>query len=734
MDQRDTPTTPGTFSIFTDTLSRRTVGKLVGATALAVAATPTPAVAVAPSKGSDPITRGEFVALISDHFDWVHSSEYLDPYKLPQPTFTDVRLGRTPYAKQIETAAEESVLDGAGGAFGPRREVTPQDAALWLARAFIRPSSGPGTPVLTAAELAAMPADQLGAIARLRDGDGDGRADGHGRSDSAHGRPSRDTLSWGTARSVLSELTGTVVSPPQVMCKPGTTAPRRYITISTPTVGATIRYAYTVDGSEPPTPTSTSPTFDLRENGVLQFVNPLGSGVDSRFVRLKTVATKDGLTSSPVREFSWTILRPEVGKFQAELIRKPTRTSPAVWKINNPAEYYQANVYYIEGSRRGVVFDAGEYSYLKANLKTFIDSIATKPYDLVLGHSHPDHGEQVYNFTSAGIALYLTAIERAALIASNRADFKAAGQASVAVPDGHQLNLGNVQVSLFHAPGHMNGLMTLLVNQTGWVYASDHFGCNRPYTADTTQYNVMKADLFLSLQHQLLADYESRCGTITEVTNAHQVQAVGMQAVDNFVACFQQLIDQGDAVTEPSIRGGVSGNPTGPVRNSRMTMVGDMWRDRNWMAIGNSLGSGLDRPADYLSAPTTAYPCGATIDYNTPDGYRRYSQLANVQFGGGTLVGVDVHWAPPANGLPNMIANKFDPWTYEYTVKLSRGTRRLRIWPTALSSHVSSLRVNGESVAAGRAHAVNVRPGSVVTIDVVAPDRTTTSQYRFTMA
>lgn len=618
------------------------------------------------------------------------------------------------------------MLDGAGSDFHPGRHVTRYDAALWLVRAFIRPSSGPGV---------APRVSDLAAIGRERPAGFDAlQSTGFlspGEAATGSGDRLRGTVTRREAERVLRVLTSVLVSPPQVMCKPGTTAPRRYITISTPTADATIHYTYTFDGSEPATPTAQSLSFELRQNGVLQFVNPLDSDVDSRFYRLKAVAMRNGMATSAVREFTWTILRPQTGSFRGRLIHEATATSPSVWKINNPAEYYQANVYYIEGSQRGVVFDAGEYSYLRDNLKTYIDTIASKPYDLVVGHSHPDHAEQVYNFTSAGITMYVTEREKAAFMASARPDFQAAGSAAVAAPDGHQLDLGNVQTSLFHAPGHTNGLITLLVNQTGWVYASDHFGCNRPYTADTTQYAGMKVDRFLSLQRQLLADYVSRRDTITEVTNAHQDVAVGMACVET---CFQRLIDEGDSATAPSIRGGISGNPTSPVRNSRMSKVGDMWRDRNWIAIGNPLGSGWDQPVDYLTAPTTAYPCGATIDYNAVDGYRKYSVLSNVELDGGTLVGVDVYWAPPANAVDNKLTDKFDPWTYAYTVRLASGADSVRITPTAMSNRITSMRVNGVPVAQGDGLTVDASIGGVITVDVVAPDGVTTSRYTFTMA
>ena len=519
------------------------------------------------------------------------------------------------------------------------------------------------------------------------------------------------------------------------MCKSGTTAPRRYVRISTPTAGAKILYTYTFDGTEPADPATSGIEYDFANNGVLQFVNPLTSTTDSRLYRLKALATKDGMKASAVQTFTWNVVRPNAGSFQAKLIHEGSDTSPRVWKINNPAEYFQAFVFYIEGSTRGLVFDAGEYGYQKANLKAFIDTLATKPYDVIVGHNHPDHAEQIYNFTSAGVRLYASAIEKAGITAASRADFQAAGAAAVAIDDGQVLNLGNVQVTAYTQPGHTNGLVTAIVNQTGWVFGSDMFCCNRAYTADTTQYNLVRVDIFLSLAQQLVANYQksSVTGLITEVTNAHQEVPVGIEGVKNFLKCFQQLIDRGDAASAPSIRGGKLGNPTSPTtRNSRMSMVGDMWRDKNWMAIGNSLGTGLDKPVDYFTAPTTAYPCGATIDYNTADGYKKYSVLGNLEISGGTLVGVDVYWAAPANGVPNKVSNKFDPWTYAYMVKVASATgaaSSIVIKPTALSNNVSAMKVNGTSVAQGASATVAVSAGSVVTIDVVSPDGSSTSRY-----
>jgi glyoxylase-like metal-dependent hydrolase (beta-lactamase superfamily II) len=717
-------------------MSRRSFGRLLGMQAAMASAVPLAGClggndsgpSQAQGSGDQPLTRGAFVATISDYFEWVHSSEYVDAYKSVQPTFADVALGTTPNAKAIEMALEESVISNARGYFYPETLVTREDAADIYVKAF-------GIPLSASNALSGF-TDATSISSGNRDSVNAMVAAGFMRGISATLFSPSGTLTGNEAKAILAAITAVRVAPPQVMCKPGTTAPRRYVTISTPTDGATIYYTYTSDGTEPADPTVAGTEYNFRNNGVLQFVNPLSSTTDFRKYRLKAVAKMSGMATSAIREFTWNIVRPQAGGFQAKLVHAGTSTSPTVWKINNPSEYYQAHVFYIEGSSRGIVFDAGEYGYQKANLKSFIDTIATKPYDLVLGHHHPDHSEQVSNFTSAGIKFYITAIEKAALL-TGRADQIAAANASVEIKDGDVLDLGNVQVTAYQQPGHTNGLLTLLINQTGWVYGSDMWGCNRAYTADTTQYNGVKVDLFLSLAQQLVANYRksSATGLITEVTNAHQEVPVGMVCVNNFLKCFQQLIDGGDAASAPSIRGGIAGNPTSPgTRNSRMSMVGDMWRDKNWMAVGNSLGSGLDKPVDYFTAPTTAYPCAAAIDYNTADGYRKYSVLSNVEISGGKLVGVDVYWAAPANGVANKLPNKFDPWTYSYMVKVPAGTSSITITPTAMSNKITSMKINGTVVAQGSSTAVAASVGSTITIVIVAPDGVTSSTYNFTVA
>jgi glyoxylase-like metal-dependent hydrolase (beta-lactamase superfamily II) len=396
----------------------------------------------------------------------------------------------------------------------------------------------------------------------------------------------------------------------------------------------------------------------------------------------------------------------------------------------NPADYNRPHVYYIEGSARGVVLDAGQYPASKASLKAFIDTLATRPYDAVLGHNNPDHVEQVNAFAQAGVRLFMTAQDKASVLASKRGDFVAAANAAALLKDGDVLDLGNVKMTAYQAPGHSHGQVILADKRNGWIFGSDMFGCNRPATADITNYSGAKMDVFLSMVQQLYGNLLRDGGTIAEVYNAHNEVPVGFPGLKNFEASVQQLIDVGDSASAPSLRGNSPGGQVMP-SPQRMSLVGDMWRDKNWIAIW--VGGNYGAPVDYLSKPTTAFPSKVAIDYNAAGGIRKYAVLSNIGFGGGELVGVDLAWAAPANGVANSLPNKFDPWTYAYEVRIPAGTKTIAVTPTAMSNRIASLKVNGVAVKSRASRDVAVADGAKVTIDVVAPDGVTTSQYVFTL-
>lgn len=669
-----------------------------------------------PDAGTQPLTRAAFIATVSDYFDWVHSSEYNDEAKAVQKTFVDVIFGATPYAKQIETALEESLTSNALGYFYPDTLVTREDAADIYVKAFKIPTTTTNalSGFTDASTITVSKKSSVNAIVA---------AGFMGGASSTLFSP-KGNLTGNDAEAILKAITSTMVTPVQVMPKDGTTAYRRYINFTTPTAGATIYYTVTTDGSEPADPTIASTQYKPQDGFLLAQGSSTSDYVKYRY---KAIAIKDGMITSPVRSFTYYIYRPVNTPFQALLVHAATSTSPAVWNIYNPGDIYRPHVYYIEGTTRGVVLDAGEHAIAKHNLKTFVDGIATRPYDLVLGHSHPDHNVQIPAFLAAGVRMYVTEIEKAAVPSALISGYD--GLISI-IKDGDVLDLGNVQLNAYQTPGHTNGMIILQDKTNGWIFCSDFFGCNRPATADITQYCTnMKMDTFLSLVQQLKVKLKSGGGSISEVYNAHNEVPVGEICVDNFEKCVQQLIDEGDGVTIPSLR---SIGTVGMYRQ-RTSKVGDMWKNKNWMAIWVS-NSSWGAAVDYLSKPTTSYPCNVAIDYTADNGYKKYSVLSNIEIAGGALVGVDLHWGTVASGVACKLSNIFDPWTNAYTINVPMTTNSITIKPTAMSNKITSMKVNGTRVAQGSSISVSVVGGTKITVDIVAADGTTSSTYTFTVA
>jgi hypothetical protein len=754
-------------------MSRRNFGKLLGAQAvLASAATLSACGGGGGSRddgSTDPgtpqaktLTSGAFLATISDYFEWPHSSEYKDRFANAQPSFVDVAIGVTEYARQIETALEEGVVSNAQGYFHPDEPVRREDAADMYVKAFgIPPATG--NPLAGFSDADSISANRRESVEAIV-------AAGFMGGASATAFSPKGALSDVEAREILERITSTLVSPVQVMPKPGTTSPRRYVSYMTPTPGATIYITETRDGSEPADPTTataqpdgwrpgaagigqpsplvpagTTAAYDPWKWGARQYTCTRTDGRPEVY-RVKAAAKKDGRFSG-VREFVWNIYRPaEPWPFEAKLVHAPTATTPAVWQIYNVSESVQANAYYIEGSAGGIIFDFLQYAYRGSvgsyeGMITVVDQVATKPYIGILGHNHPDHVAQIASFTDNNIPMYMSAQDKGQLI-NNRNDnngYIRAGNAGIVLTDGQVFDLGNCKVTAWCQPGHEHGLVTLIINETGWVYATDMWACNRPYTADTTAYTGVKTDLMLSLVRQLWANYlkSSLNGEVTELTNAHQDFPVSQEAAVNFIKVFQNVIDNGAASTFPSIR---------TAANSRMGWYhkGDlkdywgMWRDKNWMAceLGGSPSTYDETQLTCMTRPTAdaGYPTNAMIDYNGADGYKKYSVLANVEIEGGELVGRDIYWAAPANGVDNKLPNKFDPWTSAYTIEVPNGTGSIVFKPTPLSTKITSMRVNGSTLAQDTSVSLPVSNGARITVDIVAQDGSTSSSYTFTVA
>nr|WP_321357232.1 cadherin-like beta sandwich domain-containing protein [uncultured Draconibacterium sp.] len=637
---------------------------------------------------SDSISKAEFVAMVSDYFEWPHPDDYNDIWKMPIDGFNDVSSADL-YGKQIEVALEQGIITkDASGNFNPDAAMTRGEAAKILQVAFML--------------------DDLVAEGFMEEG------------------KTNASLSKEEAAAVFEKIITSVVAPVQAVPVTTAVAPRRYIKLWCPTEGAAIYF--TRDGSEP---TMESEVYNLEQMGhiaeMIGFRDGSGSSTGLREVVYKAFAVKDGLEKSATHILKWNLYRPLDDEFQSDLIVEGDEKTPKVYRVYNDSESVRAMCWYIEGPEKGIVFDALQTTVDKHNLKDYIDKIATKPYILVVGHEHGDHDAQMPAFLNAGIETYLN--KRGWASVGRVGGFGAVvtdpeKQKLVKdVEEGDSFDLGGGCVfDVYAMPGHANGNIVLNDKQSGMVFGSDIYSCTRAGSADNVGVSGLKVDRLLSFTQQTYSNYTKDGRDVKMLFTGHDEQMLSNNNLLLFEQALQQVIDKGEAGCSPSLRG----------RGSRVTTIGDMWKDgTDWISL--SIGGMLGDDYEYLTSNSTA-------NYNA-GGFIKYSVLSNIEIDGGDLVGTTVEWADPRSfewagkklTVPNSLTDKFDPWTYNYTIKVPAENNKISITPVTMSTQVKEILLDGKLVEYRSENEVEVSNGQVIDIIVTAPDGETKSTYLFTI-
>jgi glyoxylase-like metal-dependent hydrolase (beta-lactamase superfamily II) len=658
----------------------------------------------------DNITKAEFIGKISNYFAWPHPSDYNDIWKAPLKQFNDVKT-TDPFGKQIEAAYEEGIISAdASGNFNPESEISREDAAVILVDAFKIAESDQPAPFTDYEMISSEARGSVNALVDL----------GYMTGKTAKLFKPNEPIKRSEVNQIFNKIISTMVTPVQALPKQNAVAPRRYIKLYTPTPGATIYY--TTDGS---TPTTSSQIYSVESKG---HINEMlsNSQLPERTVVYKAIAVKDGMITSPVQTFTWKLYRPAIDDFQHVIIQEGTATSPAVYQLYNDSESVRAMAYYIEGQESGIMFDALQTQFNVKNLKEYIDkNIATKPYSMIVSHTHVDHIMQIPNFLKDH-EVYIN--ERGWADISRQLVTNPEDQAKIKnIDEGDVIDIGGSILDVYALPGHSNSLIMLQDKKNGLLFASDIYGCTRAGSADNVNVSGVRVDLLLSLAQQTYSNYQKDGGKVTTLFTGHDETPLGDNNLRLFEAALQQVVDKGEAGTSPTLRG----NNDAP--NSRTTTIGDMWKDgTNWISL--KLAGIMGDDTEYLTSDP--------INYNGDSGYLKYSVLSNIEFEGGELVGKTVQFAPDSQPfswagetitVSNSLPNKFDPWSYDYTVKVPENNDEITVIPTTMSTKVKSIRVNGKKVDYRSANKVAVSNGSVIKIEIVAPDKVTTSTYTFTV-
>lgn len=669
-------------------------------------------------EGGRELGKAEFVARISEYFAWPHPADYNDIWKVPLKALKDLKTSDK-YGKQVEAAIERGIIAAdTEGYFHPDARISREDAAAVFAKAFLlsSPAGDPAAKFADAKSIKPLAREAVNALLAL------GFMTGRTATEFKPAAP----ITTAEVDAIFGKITSAMVSPVQAVPVTNAVAPRRYVKLWSSTPGATIHY--TTDGS---TPTLDSPVYTVASRG---YINEMLSTAQlpERDVVYKAFAVKEGMAASPVQTFVWHLYRPKTADFQHTLIQEKTATSPAVYQIFNDSESVRAMAWYIEGQNEGIVFDALQTAPNVANLKEYVDRhMATKPYFLVIGHEHGDHDAQAPNFLNAGLAVY--ANHRGWIgflpsgpfpaVFSNPAD-----QARIKdIEEGDRFSLGGCDLHVYALPGHANGNIILQDKANGLIFASDIYGCTRAGSADNVAVQQVKADLLLSMAQQVYSLYLKDGGKTTKVFTGHDETPLADINLKLFEQALQQVVDKGEAGCSPTLRG----NNDAP--NSRTTIIGDMWKDgTDWIAL--KLIGIMGDNSEYLTS--------SPVNYNGKDGHLKYSVLSNIEFDGGELVGTTLSWRGPTAPfqwagktitMTNSLPNKFDPWTYEYKVRVPAANAMISVIPTTMSTKVTSIVINGLKVDYRSSATLSVSDGSVISVDIVAPDGVTRSGYRFTV-
>jgi len=685
------------------------------------------------------VSRGEFIGKVSDYFEWPHPTQYNDVWKATLKQFKDVRTTDR-YGKQIETAYEENVTSGVGGGyFDPNAQLARQDAAVMLVKAFHLPLTTKTGFFKDEAAISSYAKASVNTLAAL----------GYMTISTDQRFNPMKALTKDDMEILFSRITAAMVAPVQALPKTNAVAPRRYVKLFCPTPGATIHY--TTDGTEP---TADSPVYTVETKGhIMEMIGTRGGGPDEpvptdRVVTYKAIAFKDGMAASPVQTFVWNLHRPLMDDFQVLQLEKKTSVSPAIFRICNDSESVRPLAWYIEGPNSGIVYDALQTPADKKNLKTFVDGFATKPYILIIGHEHGDHDAQAMNFMNAGVDVYLN--ERGwASTSSTGGPFQPIfstpeAQARVKnVEEGMKFDLGGgIVFEAVALPGHANGNVAIHDRKNGLLFASDFYGCTRAGSADNVGVAGMPPDLLLSFVQQSYSKYTKNGGKSEKLFTGHDESPLSDNNLKLYEAALQQVVDKGEGGCRPSLRGGTD------APGARTTMIGDMWKDgTNWCAIKLTgiMGDNtefLSSTTDLKLRPYMADGLNAGVNYNF-GGHVKYSVLSNIEFVGGELVGKTVEYAAPGAAftwagkeitVKNALQNRFNPWAYDYTVKVPKANSTITLIPTSMSTKAASITVDGKAVAYRSSNKIAVKDGQVITVKVVAPDNATTSAYTFKVA
>ena len=465
--------------------------------------------------------------------------------------------------------------------------------------------------------------------------------------------------------TVCAAQSGPSLAPPRAFPLPGRYPTTESIYLYSDEPG--VRIHYTFDGS---TPTAASPVFNPDQLLFIAGLYDDNRGLTAGYT-IRAIEVKDGAANSAVATFLYTIDRKDRTAYTSEEI------VPGVRMIRDSEN---DKMFLIRGTEKAVLIDTGMG---QGALKDYVSQYAAGlPVEVILTHNHGDHVGQAGQFIEGSVE-YIGEADRPAVAQRlGRANVQqdAVDRNLKTVRDGDRIDIGGRHLLIVSVPGHTNGCIVVLDEQTGVLFAGDSFGSNNPTVPDALwMQNGPPLDHYLSSVRVARATLRGRVKTV--LTGHNDVPLVGERYLDNLEAAAQSLIDGGERVLVPSYR------PPGLLQ----VVVGDRLKDPDWAGIN------VNRARPISAAPD------------------KIATLSNIEIGGAAL-GV-----------------RFAPDTHEYSVAGLQAAE-IRVTPVTTSTRYKSLTVNGAAAVSGATVPVKVtRPRTEVAITVTSPDGSAATQYTLTV-
>lgn len=149
---------------------------------------------------------------------------------------------------------------------------------------------------------------------------------------------------------------------------------------------------------------------------------------------------------------------------------------------------YKVDMFLVEGEKSAVLIDTG---YGIGNLKEYVDTLTTLPYEVILTHGHVDHAGGAADFEKVYLAPNDWELERKHTEEKFRKEFaemlsgakvdpqdlrKQRSKAYTPLEDGMLFDLGNLTLEIISCPGHTPGCVCVLIKELRILILGD--ACN----------------------------------------------------------------------------------------------------------------------------------------------------------------------------------------------------------------------------------------------------------------